>query len=984
MFDPPTDPDVLPATPLPWVVVVGASAGGLEALQRFFGSVQSPAPAAFVVIQHLAPDYRSMMSELLGRHSALPVHEATAGEVLLPEHIYLMPPGVLMTVEDEHLQFSPRPERGVSLPIDRFLQSLASTIPARSVAVVLSGSGSDGAVGCAALRAAGGYVMAQAPETASFDSMPRSVVAATAVDAVQPPELLARQVLALTRGEAGRLASGELLNGPAVKPALQLLFEALRQRSGVDFTQYKLPTMMRRIERRMAVLGCASVSDYAERMVVSDEECELLRRELLIPVTSFFRDPAAFEAVGRALQAALQAQPLHQPLRIWCAGCATGEEAYSLAIVALEACNAVQRWPGIKVFATDLDERFLAVAGSGSYPADAADQVSPERQAAFFSMQDDRIQVRPEVRQMVLFARHNLLEDAPFTKLDLAVCRNTLIYLQIEAQERVLRRLQYALNPQALLFLGSSESLGALQADFQVVDAASKIYRIARPVMHALSMQRLSGAPAREPLGLPLRARRPTLLAPTGPSLVDQGLLALTQSYVPASLLVNAQRQLLHAWGPTERYLRLPAGQAQLDAVRLLPPRLGAVVAHAITQVVRSRQPYAAAPVLVEQGESRQVLRVVARPLSTDDAAAEPCVVLSLEPVAEPLVPQPATDGTPRSTSEGDRIDTLERELADTRATLQTSIEELESANEEMQVANEELMSSNEELQSTNEELQSVNEELYTVNAEYNAKLDLVNALNADLDGMSRATGIATLFVDHALRLVRFTPEATLLFRLRSDDAGRSITDFSCQLDYPDLVADLRRALAQAEPVERELAGPAGTRYLARAIGYGDTVAGQRRAVLSLVDVTRLHDAQRLQQLIDSLPEHVALIDAMGTIRQVNRAWSEFAHQNGGSDALEGMGLGTNYLAAVARSTSADASDVLRGMQQVLAGALPDLRRVYPCHSPAQKRWFLMTVSPLHGGRTSGRLPSGAVVTHLDITPWAGPQGLPYAEGLQS
>jgi len=959
-----------------WIVAVGASAGGLEALQRFFAAVQAPTQAAFVVIQHLAPDHRSMMTELLARHTALPVREARAGESLVADHIYLMPPGVLMTIVHDLLVFEPRPQHGVSLPIDQFLRSLAESLAERSIGVVLSGSGSDGSAGAAALRAAGGYVLAQSPETAKFDSMPRSVVAATLVDAVLPPEALAQKVLTLTQGKAGRLSSGELVGLASAKPALQRLFESLLTQAGIDFSQYKLPTMMRRIERRMAVLGHATVADYADAVANAPDECELLRRELLIPVTGFFRDPAAFDRLAGVLQGLLRQQAgQQQTLRIWCAGCATGEEAYTLAMVALEACQAVQRWPAIKVFATDVDQRFLTIGSNGSYPAGVADVLAPERVAQFFTRQDDRLVVKPELRQMVLFARHNLLEDAPFTKMDLVVCRNTLIYFQAEPQDRVMRRLQYALNPDGVLMLGSSESLGALQADFQVIDGPHKLYRLVRPVLTALAVR--DGMVTRS--GAALRGRLPERGAARLPSVaaVDVAQRQLAQAYLPPSLLVTAQRQLLNAWGATERYLRMPQGQANLDAIRLLPPRLGAVVGHALQRALRDRSPHTSAPVWVELEGQRVGVRVVARPLP-EDARIEPCVVISFEelPRGEPA----AVPERPLDEADLDRLALLERELAESRLTLQASIEELEAANEELQATNEELMSSNEELQSTNEELQSVNEELYTVNAEYNAKLDLVGALHADLDGMSKATGIATLFVDEALTLVRFTPEATLLFRLRPDDVGRSVADFKCQLDYPALMDDLRGALGGAPLVEREVPGPGQARYLARVIGYGDTVGRNRRAVLSLVDVSRLLDAERLQRLIDSLPEHVALLDGQGSIRQVNRAWAEFARCNTPEGQDGGTGVGTNYLAVLARSTAPDSAEVLRGLQQVLTGVRAGLRVTYPCHSPTEQRWFVMQVSPLHG--SGGRAERGAVVTHLDVTPWVGPAGPPGAPGV--
>lgn len=965
-----------------WVVAVGASAGGLEALRQFFGQISAPTRAAFVVVQHLSPDHRSMMSELLGRGTTLPVHEAQAGEPLRADRVFVMPPGVLMTLEQGQLAFSPRPEHGVSLPIDAFLQSLSGPLADRCIAVILSGSGSDGAQGCAALRAAGGYVMVQTPETAKFDGMPRSALAATSADSVQTPEALAGAVLALTRGDMVRLGSEGLVDQPAIKPAMQRLFELLLGHAGVDFSQYKLPTMLRRIERRMNVLGSASISDYVERVSARPDECELLRRELLIPVTRFFRDPDVFEALGLALRQRLMQAGADQPLRIWCAGCATGEEAYSVAITALEACAAAQRWPGVKVFASDIDSRFLSTAAAGVYPAVAADAIERERLSRYFDERDGQLAVRPEVRQLVLFARHNLLDDVPFTKMDLVVCRNTLIYFQFDAQERVMRRLQYALNPDGLLLLGSSESLGVLQADFQVVDAAAKLFRLVRPVLAIGALAQGLG-----PMGAGSARAAATAPGTAGPrgstprsGLVERATSQLLQAYVPVSLLITPQRQLLHAWGPTERWLRMPSGQPNLDVIRMLPPRLGALVGHLLQRAARDPGPCTAAPLEVTLDGRAVLVRVVARAVTEaahagtampSDATGSVVVTLE-EQLPAPAAADAASLGA--DTAALDRIATLERELAESRLTLQTSIEELGAANEELQAANEELMSANEELQSTNEELQSVNEELHTVNAEYNAKLEQVAALHADLEGMSRATGIATLFVDNSLALVRFTPEAALLFRLRAEDVGRAITDFNCQLSYPQLADDLRTVLDGAPTVEREVQGPNAQRHLARVLGYADVSGRRRRAVLSLVDVTRLHDLDRLQRVMDALSQHIAVIDGNGTIVMVNAAWGRFAQVNRASDRLApDSGLAANYLGVVARSSTPCASQLLSSLQELLAQRRSEVRMVYPCHSPTERRWYMMQALPLRPER-DGRL-AGAVISHTDITAWVGLHG---------
>ncbi|MBQ0958960.1 PAS domain-containing protein [Ideonella sp. 4Y11] len=932
---------------LPWVVAIGASAGGLEALQQFFAALHSPTGAAFVVIQHLAPDHKSLMAELLGRHTTLPVCTAQEGMALQPDQVYLMPPGVSMSLAIDTLHFEPRPPQGLALPIDHFLLSLTQHAPERVVAVVLSGSGSDGSVGADALRRAGGYVLVQAPDSAKFDSMPRSVMASTAVDAALPPTALAELTQEILRGESARMGQGDLLASRQLRPALQRIFDALLEHSRIDFSVYKLPTVLRRLERRLLVTRASTANEYADRLEKSSEERERLRRELLIPVTSFFRDPASFEALTRQVLEPLLRERRGQTVRLWCAGCASGEEAYSLAMACVETAERLGVGASIKVFGTDVDPQVLDIAAQGRYPAVTAEALGPQRLERFFVRQGELWVVRPELRQLVLFARHNLLDDAPFTRMDLVSCRNTLIYFQTAAQERLLRRLQYALLPGGTLFLGASESLGPIQADFSTLDSLHKIYRLERPVTTASTLR---DAFARSTQTVrPLHAAG----APVSPrSLIDQGLHQLMTSWLPASLLISSQRELIHAWGPTRRYLRMPEGEGSLDVMRMLPERLGPVVLHLQHLVQADRQLHRSAPVELEIDGVTQRLVVHAQPLEAGHA--HDGVLVSIEA----LPPRP--ESGPAETPSVDAIGALEQELSATRQSLQATIEALESSNEELQSTNEELMSSNEELQSTNEELQSVNEELYTVNAEFNAKLDALNALNADLEGMAQATGLATIFVDQALCLVRFTPEAAMLFRLRQSDLGRSIEDFNSLLDYPGLSTDLRQALHQDTPIERMVDGPHDTRFMASMVGYSHRPGLPRRAVVTFIDITRVRDATLLQDLIDSLPEHIAVLDAQGTIRRVNRAWSDFARANGGEHSPL-VAVGANYLAVLARSDHPMARTTLSGLHEVIAGRQPEFRQVYDCHGPSEQRWFAMYARPFpaKGG--------GLVITHFRL-----------------
>lgn len=937
-------------------MVVGASAGGLDALQRFFGRLKLPSNAAFVVVQHLAPDHRSLMTELLAPHCALPVTSAVDGQVLAPDHVYLMPSSVMLSVSAGVLRFEPRPERGLSLPINRLLSSVTPTDAEHTVAVVLSGSGSDGAQGATELREKGGFVLVQAPDSAQFDSMPRSVMQATRPDAVLPPEALADTVLAITQGRAERLADEGLVHAPSARSALQRIFSSLLDRHGVDFGQYKLPTVMRRIERRMQAQQEESLASYADLIDLNDGECEALRQELLIPVTGFFRDPDAFDALGNLLDDLITQLPEGRSLRLWSAGCASGEEAYSLAMLCLESCERVGRWPGVKVFGTDVDSVVLETAATGVYPATMASAVSPERLARHFTLDDVHMTVKPELRRLVLFTRHNLLEDPPFTRMDVVACRNMLIYLQAQAQERVLRRLQYALRIDGLLFLGSSESLGHLQPDFQSVHEGARIHRLQRQVLPPLSNFNM---PAR--LGVMERhARSETRLPPDQSRLlIDAARKRILQDHAPLCLLLSPQRVLLHAWGPADRFLRLGDGEPRLDAIGLLPERLAAVAGHAFHAALNG-QDVIEPPLRTEVHGEAMTLRVSAHLLKQPPQAPQG-VLLTVQDMQEDAGVGGSTDSeAPMSEAELHRLGQLERELAETRLSLQTTIEDLEATNEELQATNEELMSANEELQSTNEELQSVNEELYTVNAEFNMKLEALSSLNADLEGMALSTGIATLFIDRHLSLLRFTPEAALVFRLRPSDIGRRITDFHNPMDYPDFIDDVHKALQGEHVVEREVTVHPDGLCTIRLVGCGDLQQGQRRAVVSLIDISRTRDAQRLQNVMDALSAHVAVLDKHGTIMLVNQAWADFAAANGG---VRDIGPGTNYLAVLARSNSEQSLEVLRGLQQVLNGMVDRYQVTYPCHSPTHQRWFAMTATPC-------KVLGGAVVTHTDISAW--------------
>lgn len=963
------------------VVGIGASAGGLDALERFFTALPLDSGAAFVVVQHLSPDHKSMMDNLLARYTAMPVRVAEQGMALAANAVYLIPPGKHLKLLCDRLQVLPKTEQGLSLPIDVFFHSLAEQWGDAAVAVVLSGTGSDGSRGLAAVNAAGGFVFVQDPATAKFDGMPRSALATGLVDVVAPAHELAERLLAHLRAPRGaiqRAADGQ--PGGAWSTPLEGILEQLVASSGIDFREYKPATVLRRIERRMQLLRSPTLADYQLRLAASTDEQTLLRRELLIPVTRFFRDAEVFDLLAQEVVPALVEAEASEPIRVWVACCATGEEAYSLAMLFAEAAQRLG--PGrarrpVKIFATDVEPLYLDQAAAGFFPDTIAAEVSAARLEQFFVARQGGYAVRPELRQMVIFARHNLVGDPPFTRMDLVSCRNALIYLQPVAQERALRRLQYALTPGAHLLLGPSESLGVLHHDFQAVPGRHKLYRLLRHDRRAIALDNSS---RHLPTVRRLSARGAQQAAAPGEQAdwVGRGQRQLQQAYVPLSLLLGPARELLHVYGQAGGLLQLAEGQATLDVLKLLPRELSWAAGLLLQAVAADGQPHTSAVLRMAGAagegdageETAQRVRLTARPLAIAEQPAGPPagagaapasghVLLSIEPLQGP---EPAARLTALDDEQLRHVETLERELEITHDNLQATIEALETANEELQATNEELMAANEELQSTNEELQSVNEELYTVNSEFQAKVDVLNGVNADLENIAKATAIPTLFVDESLRLMRFTPELLQLFKLRESDRGRSVEDFAHGLDYPDLFNDLRSTLASGQPCEREVRGRDGRSWLARIQPYSGRSTMATRAVMSFVDITSLRDSQRLQGVLDSLAEHLAVLDRQGTITLVNAAWRRFAASNG-DEALAGSGPGSNYLKVCAQAALHDplARQAHDGLAAVLSGAQPLFTLRYPCHTPQRDRWFLMHVAPI---QPAG---SGVVVSHIEL-----------------
>ncbi|MEO1078680.1 MAG: CheR family methyltransferase [Pseudomonadota bacterium] len=822
-----------------YLVAIGASAGGLEPLQAFFGKIENPENTALVVIQHLSPDYKSMMGELLGRNTNLPITTVEDGTQIAAGNIYLIPPKFNIFLRDRQtFGVAPKPSGVVNLPIDVFVSSAAGFYHDYMVAVVLSGTGSDGARGVVEVNAAGGLSLAQSPETAQFDGMPNSAIATGFVDDIGEPGFLAERV----RNHIARRNGVTAIPDPdaddfSSEVKLGDVLHELRLRTGVPFDEYKKSTVARRIERRMALKHVNTLAAYLQILRSESDELETLRRETLIGVTSFFRDPESFDALKDAIAEIVEGKRSGEALRIWVAGCSTGEEAYSIAMIADECLQETSKVIELKIFATDLEQTYLDVATTGTYPESISSEVSEDRRMRYFQQAGDQLRVRPEVRKSVIFARHNMISDAPFTKVDLVSCRNTLIYFESDLQERVLKRFQYALGTNGVLFLGSSESLGRLQRDFTVINSAARIFRALRPAVLSLEAlqtdtKSLAGT-GRLRNALGGRENEPG-------SPVDRARQILIDTLAPPSLLLSRAREVVHIFGDVTPFLKLPKGEATLDASRMLD----ATAASALLKLMKQREAedyggglLQSAPLKLLEAKDR-FYRLQLIPLR-DLAQQQGMQILAFVEVEFATDEEAAN--RPGEVADA-KVEVLQSELTLTRQNLQNTIEELEASNEELQATNEELLASNEELQSTNEELQSVNEELYTVNSEYQEKIRILDRVNEDLDTMATATGIPTLFLDERVNIVRFTPSITNIYQLRDSDIGRGLEEFSSKIGFEELPERAQEALDSQQSQELPIVAPDATPMLVRIVPYSETAYGARALVVLFINVAAIKE----------------------------------------------------------------------------------------------------------------------------------------------
>ncbi|MEO1616625.1 MAG: chemotaxis protein CheB [Planctomycetota bacterium] len=823
-----------------YIVGVGASAGGLEALEQLFSGVSEECGMAFVVVQHLSPDFKSLMVELLERHTKMKIRRVVSGMLVEPNTVYLLPPKQEMIIQSGKLMLRERVGDGnLSLPIDRFFRSLARDQGPLGIAVVLSGTGSDGSRGLVDVHLGGGLVIAQAPETCKFDGMPKTAISSGMVDVVAAPH----EIPELLMKYSSHPFASELQQSNVVPDSIERVFELVQKRHGIDFSEYKPATIGRRIERRIALNNDTELNQYISRLEADESELDQLFNDLLIGVTSFFRDPEAYEELQQRVLPELLSR--HEPdadFRAWIAGCATGEEAYSIAICIHEIMRQTGKSFPIKIFATDLHRDALAIAHTGSYSTDALHEMDPELLERYFTQTGASYHVTSQIRDCIVFAPHNLVTDTPFTNLDLVCCRNVLIYFRTLVQRKVLSLFHFALCKGGILFLGASESPGELTDEFGVLNERWKLFRKLRDSNRMPSGQtkfRTSIALRPTSRGQSL-ARSIDTTATRLATLYDR----LLERYMPPAILLDSAKHVLHVFGGAGRFLNYTDGRLSTNILDLVDGDLHLALAGGMQRVSRLKKPVVYPAIRASDGDRMVIVKLEINLIETK-ASSDNSYLITLVPV-EPASSTSNVEGSHSLNLDEatlDRMSDLEAELRYTKEDLQATIEELETSNEELQATNEEMVASNEELQSTNEELHSVNEELYTVNAEYQKKITELTTLTNDMDNLLVSTEVHTLFLDNNLEIRRFTPRIAEVFSLLPQDIGRRIGAFTHSIVCDDLVEKIHRVLREGVTHEERLQDKRGQHYLLRVLPYqvGGATTG---AVLTLIDIESLIQAQ--------------------------------------------------------------------------------------------------------------------------------------------
>ncbi len=929
------------------VVGIGSSAGGIDALKAFFSKLPADAGMAFVVVQHLDPSHTSSLVSIIAGQTALRVCLAEDGAVVARDQVHVIPPDATLTIKGGLLRVAqPAATAERRVAVNTFLTSLAEDQGENAVGIILSGFGSDGALGIAAIKEHGGLTLSQAEfDHHAKQGMPQNAASGGFVDHVLAVEDMPRALLDYRQHRAAtdthKGADGIRQDLPA---RLAEICDVLRSKLGRDFRDYKSGTLMRRVQRRMHVLQTDEVADYTEQLRRLPHEAEHLFRELLISVTRFFRDPEAFQVLQARVIPLLLADPaVTDPIRVWVAGCATGEEAYSIAILLREALARSDSRRHVQVFATDLDDRAIAVARAGLYPASIALDMTSGRLEACFAREDGSYRVAKDIREMCLFSTHDVIKDPPFSRIHLVACRNLLIYFEPQLQQRVINTFHYALRPDGYLFLGPSESVASQAHLFAPLDKRHRFYerRDTASSLPSFSLSRAADVP-------PKAVTRPVT------DDIDRRAVRAIARYAPAFLVVNRQHDILRFSGQTAKFLQPATGVATLNLFTLLHTDLRAAVRASLKEATATGERVLHEKLCIETGEGYDIVNLIVEPIASPGDDGLFLVAFQEVGPGSPVLPRSPAD----LPQEDEAFQALSREAVSLRERLRDTMEGLEAATEELQSSNEEYLSANEELQSANEELftskeelQSLNEELQTINAELNDRNDSLVRSNSDLANLFDSTSIATLFLDRDLRIRRFTPRLLDIFNVRDGDQGRPISDIVSHLTRDGLGQDVQHVLRTLAPREREVTAADGMSYLMQVRPYRDLNNVIDGAVITFVDVSerKRHEQarSRLAAIVDSSQDAIIGHDIDGMVT----SWNDGARRLLGTLAAEAVGQPMPDL--VRRALPWKWADMLQSLQR--GEQLP----AFECAGTGDRGQtieLLVTISPVRegGGRVAG------------------------------
>ena len=874
------------------VVGIGASAGGLESFEEFFRRFPIKSGVACVLVPHLDPDHVSMLSEILGRVTRMPVVEVKDQMPVVPNQVFIIPPNREMTIFHNKLHLStPEFSHNQPMKIDLFFRSLAEELGDKAIGIILSGTGTDGTLGLRAIQGGGGVSFVQDPKTAKYDGMPLSAIRSGFATFVLPVEKMPEQVLATIKNLFDDVAVSHLIASDAIRSsergAISRILMIIRTKTGHDFTQYKKSTIYRRVTRRMAVHLIGDINIYARFLEEHPDEIKTLFRELLINVTSFFRDPEAFVTLkDEILKNLILQKSEYESIRAWVPGCATGEEAYSIAIIIREILDEMGKDCKVQIYSTDIAEDVIVIARRGYYPLNITADVSSERLKKYFIREDSGFRVKKDIREMVIFAIQNVIKDPPFTRLDLLSCRNLLIYLESDLQAKLIHAFYYALRPGGILFLSPSESIGCCPDLFKQKNRKWKIYETTGTAISTRSMMESTlswaGEETMKDTPVPISRIHETNMA-------ELTRRALLQEYAPPSVVTDEKGNLLYVYGDTGKYLRPAPGQVSLSVIEMAREGLEFDLRTAIHTASIQKKPVFCKNLQVRTDGGFEDVDLEIRPVTGQDNGQGFLIISFLKTGIRESGEKPVQNRRVRKKGvKPAREEELEQELYYVKENLQATIEEMQAANEELKSTNEELQSTNEELQSTNEELetsreelQSVNEELLTVNAELQAKIEQLAWMQNDMKNLLNNTNIPTIFLDTGFCIRRFTPEAVKIYKLVSSDIKRPLSDIKSTIITDDLMEDASRVLESLVPIEKEIRTADNSWYLVRINPYRTLENVIDGIVLTFTDITRRKVAEEIanlarvyaENIVDTIKDPLIILDRDLSIISANRSF---------------------------------------------------------------------------------------------------------------